>query len=105
MMGAIKCIINKKCVFSSYNTVRQHMPTLFALALGIGQKVPQTNETAHLLYPEKEPFCVLFQSQEVFKSDVKCSQENVSSKILLEMAIFKTKKSKIIRCLLKYQQR
>lgn len=55
--------------------MRPYVPTLFSLALGFGQSADNTAVGG----AERTQFCILFESQRLFKRSVKCSMEDVSS--------------------------
>lgn len=47
------------------------------LSLGIGQK-----KSSNLKKIESTPFCILFETQNIFKSDVKCDQNKVRKQLV-----------------------
>ncbi|XP_065206493.1 synaptic vesicle glycoprotein 2B-like [Planococcus citri] len=75
IIPALMAFAAQVITMGAFNAIRPYIPILFSLALGFGQT--EANSTAPSATAEKTPFCTLFETQQIFKSKVKCAHKHV----------------------------
>ncbi|KAK7572072.1 hypothetical protein V9T40_014544 [Parthenolecanium corni] len=76
LVPTLLVFLNQFVTMAAFNAVRSHQTTMIAMSLGIGQDESVSSNITEL---ESLPFCTLFQTQNIFKKSIKCSQDTVMS--------------------------